>query len=210
MQPPKILWQFSCSANTQKLTCGSSFCNIKGCKSQISIELGYTRKIYHEDTIYNTIISPWICLKSLKKTNLQKSTFHNKEKIPGMFSLAYNLPKTMSNFRPSKFRRKKYVQTKWIFRPSKLRQKSKQKHRGYFDKINYIEKSTWKKRGFFFDHRNYIEKSTWKQRGFFGHRNYVEESTWKQIGFLAQRKYIKKVCGNDVEIRRNLVFEVLT
>ena len=153
MQPPKIIWQFSCSVNTQKLTCGSSFCNFKGCKSQISIELGYTREIFHEDAICNTIISPWIYLKSLKRTILQKSTFCNKGKTPGMFSLAYNLPKTMSNFRPSKFRRKKYVQTKWIFRPSKLRQKTKLKHRGYFDKINYIEKSAWKKHGFFY-HQN--------------------------------------------------------
>ena len=39
-----------------------------------------------------------------------------------MFSLANNLPKTTSNFCPSKFLQEKYVQTKWIFRPSKLHQ----------------------------------------------------------------------------------------
>ena len=53
--------------------------------------------------------------------------------------------------------------------------------------------------------KKYVEK-----RGFFDHRNYIEKSTWKQRGFLAQQKYIKKKCGNDVEIRRNLVFDVLT
>ena len=42
-----------------------------------------------------------------------------------MFSLASNLPKATLNFCPLKFRRKKYVQTKWIIRPSKLRRKKK-------------------------------------------------------------------------------------
>ena len=37
------------------------------------------------------------------------------------------------------------------------------------------------------------KKSTWKPRGFFDHQNYIE-----------------KVRGNDVEIRRNLVFDVST
>ena len=83
-----------------------------------------------------------------------------------MFLLAYNLPKTTSI--SSKFRLQKYVQTKCIFRPSRLSQKSKEKHRGFFDHRNYIEKNTWKQRGFF-DHQNYSEKSTWKQCGFFKH-----------------------------------------
>ena len=33
---------------------------------------------------------------------------------------------------------------------------------------------------------------------------------WKQRGFFDQRNYIQKVRGNEVEIRRNLVFEVST
>ena len=89
-----------------------------------------------------------------------------------MFSLAYNLPTTMSNLFPSKLR--------------------KYKQRAYFDHRNYTDKSTWKKRGLF-DHRNYTRKSTGKPRGFFDHRNYIE-----------------KVRRNDVEIRRNLVFDVST
>ena len=40
-----------------------------------------------------------------------------------MFSLAYNLPKTMSNFCPSKLRRKKQLKTRCIFRPDKLHRK---------------------------------------------------------------------------------------
>ena len=62
----------------------------------------------------------------------------------------------------------------------------------------------------FFGHTNYTEKkSTSKQCGFFGYENQVEKSTWKRRGFFAQQNYIKKVRGNDVEIRRNLVFDVL-
>ena len=87
--------------------------------------------------------------------------------------------------------------------------KSTWKQRGIFDHRNYTDKSTWKQQGFF-EHRNYIEKSTWKQRGFFDHRNYIEKITWKRSGFLDHRDYIEKVCGNDVEIRRNLVFDVST
>ena len=66
-----------------------------------------------------------------------------------------------------------------------------------------------KQRGFF-DHRNYIEKSTWKQCGFFDQRNYIEKSTRKPRGFFDQRNHIEKVRGNDVETRRNLVFDVST
>ena len=88
-------------------------------------------------------------------------------------------------------------------------EKGKQKHRGYFDERNYIGKSTWKQGGFF-DYQNYIKKSTWKRRGFFHHRNYIEKSTWKQYGFVDKKNYIEKVRGNDVEIRRNLVFDIST
>ena len=42
----------------RKLTCGSSFCNVVGRKTQILMELGYTREIY---------------LKCLRKAVLQKS-----------------------------------------------------------------------------------------------------------------------------------------
>ena len=33
---------------------------------------------------------------------------------------------------------------------------------------------------------------------------------WKPRGFFDQRNYIENVRGNDVEIRRNLVFDVST
>ena len=82
------------------------------------------------------------------------------------------------------------MEARWILQPSKSHQKN-----------------TWKQRGFF-DHRNYIEKSTWKQRGFFDHRNYIEKSIWKRHGFFDHRNYMEKVRGNDVEICRNLVFDV--
>ena len=59
--------------------------------------------------------------KKFKENNLAKVNFLKLP--PGMFSLAYNLPKTTSKFGSSKFRRKKYLQAKWIFRPSKLRRK---------------------------------------------------------------------------------------
>ena len=62
----------------------------------------------------------------------------------------------------------------------------------------------------FFNHRNYIKKSTWTERRFFDHQNYVEKSTWKRRGFFDQLNYIEKVPGNDVEIRRNLVFDVFS
>ena len=52
------------------VTCGSSFCNVESCKTQISMELGYSREFY---------------LKSLRGNILQKSI--------RMFSLACNLLK---------------------------------------------------------------------------------------------------------------------
>ena len=53
------------------------------------------------------------------------------------------------------------------------------------------------------------QKSTWKQHGFFDQQNYVEKSTWKRHWFFDQQSNIEKVRGNYVEIRWNLVFEVL-
>ena len=50
----------------------------------------------------------------------------------------------------------------------------------------------------------------WKQRRFLENQNHMEKSTRKQRGFFDQRNYIQKVRGNEVEIRRNLVFEVST
>ena len=67
----------------------------------------------------------------------------------------------------------------------------------------------WKQCGFF-DQRNYIEKSTWKQSGFFDQQNYAKKGTWKRRGYFDQRNYIEKVRGNDVEIRRNVVFNIST
>ena len=55
-----------------------------------------------------------------------------------------------------------------------------------------------------------MNKSKWKQRGFLDHRNYIEKSRRKPRGFFDQRNYIEKVHGNDVEIHRNLVFDVST
>ena len=46
----------------RKLTCGSSFCNVVGFNTQISMELGYNREIY---------------LKSLRRTISQKSDFES-------------------------------------------------------------------------------------------------------------------------------------
>ena len=54
------MWDSSCSGKTQKTNFGSSFCNVEGCKIQISIEMGYTKELY---------------LKSLRRTILQKSAF---------------------------------------------------------------------------------------------------------------------------------------
>ena len=95
-----------------------------------------------------------------------------------MFSLAYNLPTTMSNLFPSKLR--------------------KYKQRAYFDHRNYTDKSTWKKRGFF-DHRNYTKKSRGKLRGFIDQQNYIEKSTCKPGGFFDHRNCIEKVRGNHVD-----------
>ena len=129
------------------------------------MELGYTRKIY---------------LKCLKRTIDCKSQLFkvtNKGKPPRLFSLVYNLPKTTLNFCPSKFRGKKYVQTK-----------------GFFNHQNYIAKRKGKQRGFF-DHRSYIEKSTWKQRGLFNQQNYVEKVRGNDVDFsinkITSKKYME-------------------
>ena len=115
-----------------------------------------------------------------------------------MFSLAYNLPKTRSNFCPSKLRQIMSGETTWIFRPEKLHRKKYVETTWIFRPSNYIIKSMWKQR-VFFDHQNYIKKSTWKQRRFFDQPNYVEKSMWKRRGFFDRRSYIEKVRGNNVK-----------
>ena len=84
------------------------------------------------------------------------------------------------------------VEATWIFQPSKL-----------------YRKSTWKQSGFF-DQRNSIKKITWKQSGFFDQRNFAEKRTWKRRRYFNQLNYTEKVRGNDVEIHRNLVFDIST
>ena len=105
-----------------------------------------------------------------------------------MFSLTYNFPTTMSN--SSKFGRKKYVQTKWIIPPSKLSRKKLVETPWIFRQKKLHRKKYVKTRWIFRPSKSH-QKCTWKQRGFFDHRNYIE-----------------KVCGNDLEIFRNLVFDV--
>ena len=74
---------------------------------------------------------------------------------------------------------------------------------------NFVEKSTCKQCGFF-DHQTSVKKSKWKQRRFSEHRNNIEKSTWEKRRFFGQQNYIEKVRGNDIEIHRNLVFNVST
>ena len=64
----------------KKLTCGSSFCNAGGCKTQISMELGCNRELY---------------LERLSRAILQISVFKvpYERKPPRMFWLACNLLK---------------------------------------------------------------------------------------------------------------------
>ena len=68
----------SCSGIHRKLICGSSFCNVGGCLTQISMKLSYTRELYSS---------------SLRRAILQKAAFKvtNKVKPLRMFSLACNL-----------------------------------------------------------------------------------------------------------------------
>ena len=119
-----------------------------------------------------------------------------------MFSLAYNLPKTTSKFGSSKFRRKKYLEAKWIFRPSKLRWKKWVEKPWIFllEKLHgnkYVETSwifwptklhrkryvetTW----IFWPsklHRKKYVETTW----IFDHQNYIDKSTWKWRGNLSK------------------------
>ena len=57
-----------------------------------------------------------------------------------------------------------------------------------------------------------IEITSKKVRGKNPHFSSIEitlkKSTWKRRAFLDQQNYIEKVRGNDVEIGRNLVFDV--
>ena len=106
-----------------------------------------------------------------------------------MFSLAYHLQKTMPKFCPSKFRRKKYVQTKWIFRPSKLRRK-KQVETPWIFRINKLHRKSG----------NNVDFSTSEITS----KKLLEN----EVDFFDEPSYIEKVRGNDMEIRRNLVFDV--
>ena len=118
-----------------------------------------------------------------------------------MFSLACNLPKTMSNFVHQNYVKKISKNNAHILTIEICIEKSTWKQRGFFDQWNDTNKSTWKQCGFF-DQPNYIEKSTWKQRGFFYHRNYIAKSTSKQRGFFDHRNYIEKVRGNKEDFYR--------
>ena len=61
MQPhKKLCGQVVALKIPRKLTCGSCFYNVVGCKTQILMELGDTREIY---------------MKSLRRTILQKPAF---------------------------------------------------------------------------------------------------------------------------------------
>ena len=77
---PKIMWEVVVLEVHRKLTCGSSFCNDGDWKTQISMELGYTRELY---------------LKSLggQSCKIQLFKVTNKENPRRMFSLACNLLK---------------------------------------------------------------------------------------------------------------------
>ena len=71
-----------------------------------------------------------------------------------------------------------------------------------------------------------IEKSKYKRREYFDERNDIEKSACCKVNFSTieitskkyvettsifdHRNYIEKVPGNDVEIRRSLVFHVST
>ena len=80
----------------------------------------------------------------------------------------------------------------WIFRPLK------------FCRKKYVE-TTWVFRPSKLHLQKYVE-TAW----IFRPANHVKKSTWKRRGFFDQRNYIEKVRENDVEIRRNLAFGVLT
>ena len=70
----------------RKLTCDSQFCNVVGCKTQISIELGCSPKRF-----------TWkVERKQCCKSQLTKVT--NKGKPPCMFSLVCNLMISRKNY----------------------------------------------------------------------------------------------------------------
>ena len=78
----------------------------------------------------------------------------------------------------------------WIFRLSNIRQKE------YVERMWILRPPTL--------YRKKCVETTW----IFRLSKLHEKSTWKQQGFFDQRNSIEKVRGNDVEIRRNLVFHL--
>ena len=77
--------------------------------------------------------------------------------------------------------------------------------RGLFVEISSILKgeSTW-----IFGTEKLHRKKCVETRWIFRPSKYVKRGTWKRREFFDQRNYIEKVQGNDVEIRRNLAFDV--
>ena len=111
-----------------------------------------------------------------------------------MFFISLQLTKNDVEFLPIEISSKKARASKGDFSTIKIT--SKRVTRNTVD-ISTREIISKKVRGNYVDFStieiNCIEKSMWKQRGFFDHRNYIQ-----------------KVRGNDVEIRRNLVYNVST
>ena len=105
----------------------------------------------------------------------------------------------MSNFCPSNFRRKKYVQRTWIFRLSTLHRKMQVKTMSIFRPEKLHQKKCVETTSIFRPSKLYRKKyveTTWIFRPVKLH----QKSTWKQRGFFDYRKITpKQVRGNDVD-----------
>ena len=107
-----------------------------------------------------------------------------------MFSLACNLTKTTSNLFPSKFHRKKVRANNADFSTTKITLK---KVRGNNKHFSTSEITPKKVRG------NDVDFSTIEITS----KKYVETTR-----IFRSRNHIEKVRGDDMEIRRNLIFDV--
>ena len=85
MWPPKIIWYNSCSVNTKKTNLLQLF--LQWWRLQ---ESNFNGTGIHQGHLFEKFKE-----KNLEKVNLKLQT---QEKPPRMFLLAYNLPKTTSNF----------------------------------------------------------------------------------------------------------------
>ena len=122
-----------------------------------------------------------------------------------MFSLAYNLPTTTSN--SSKFRRKRYVQTKWIKITSKKVSRNTVDISMKEITLKKHVEAWWIFRPSKWHQKKYVE-ATWIFRASKIHRAKYVETTWMFQSAKLHQKSMRKWRGNSSKYSRRIYVDL--